>query len=87
MDTVELLHSTTLTIPFATADLATIALSSLAVDREISEGKVRRTLTAQENKLIVTFDADTLRMLRVSINGFMDSLILVAKTLESFANK
>ncbi|KAJ1826807.1 hypothetical protein LPJ56_001993, partial [Coemansia sp. RSA 2599] len=80
-----LAHSTTLTIPFATADLATVALNSLAVDREISEGKVKRTLTTEDNKLIVTFDADTLRMLRVSINGFMDSLILVTKTLESFA--
>ncbi|KAJ1817784.1 hypothetical protein LPJ75_001625 [Coemansia sp. RSA 2598] len=85
MDAAQLAHSTTLTIPFATADLATVALNSLAVDREISEGKVKRTLTTEDNKLIVTFDADTLRMLRVSINGFMDSLILVTKTLESFA--
>ncbi|KAJ2228931.1 hypothetical protein IWW45_006411 [Coemansia sp. RSA 485] len=84
MATIELPHSTTLTIPFANTELATIALNTLSVDREISEGKVNRTLRTQDHNLIITFHADTLRMLRVSINGFMDSLILVTKTLDTF---
>ncbi|KAJ2493701.1 hypothetical protein IWW37_000332 [Coemansia sp. RSA 2050] len=78
-------HTLTLKVPFADARLAGIAKRSLMVDRELSEGKVSRKIGTQDSMLIATFSADTLRMLRVSVNGFMDSLILVSKTLDAFA--
>ncbi|KAJ2695179.1 hypothetical protein H4218_005310 [Coemansia sp. IMI 209128] len=78
-------HSLTLKVPFADARLAGIAKRSLIVDRELSEGKVSRKIDTQDSTLIATFRADTLRMLRVSVNGFMDSLILVSKTFDAFA--
>ncbi|KAJ2447399.1 hypothetical protein GGF42_005449 [Coemansia sp. RSA 2424] len=81
----EFLHSITLSIPFADARLAGIAKNSLVVDRELSEDKVSRNIDTRDSLLVATFSADTLRMLRVSVNGFMDSLILVSKTLEAFA--
>ncbi|KAJ2898248.1 hypothetical protein GGI21_004876 [Coemansia aciculifera] len=81
----ELPHTITLSIPFADARLATIAKESLVVDRELSEGKVSRTIATQDSLLVATFSAETLRILRVSVNGFMESLILVSKTLEAFA--
>ncbi|KAJ2742189.1 hypothetical protein GGI20_004666 [Coemansia sp. BCRC 34301] len=81
----ELLHSITLNIQFADARLANIAKRSLSVDRELSEEKVSRSIDTQDSLLVATFRAETLRMLRVSVNGFMDSVILVTKTLEAFA--
>ncbi|KAJ2459320.1 hypothetical protein GGF42_001539 [Coemansia sp. RSA 2424] len=78
-------HSITLNIPFADARLAGIAKNSLVVDRELSEDKVSRNIDTRDSLLVATFSADTLRMLRVSVNGFMDSLILVSKTFEAFA--
>ncbi|KAJ2777839.1 hypothetical protein GGI15_004381, partial [Coemansia interrupta] len=84
MEAVSFPHTTKLTIPFTSARHATIACNSLSVDSELSSDKVQRTISTSDAQLLVTFSATTLRMLRVSINGFMDSLILVTKTLESF---
>ncbi|KAJ2054183.1 hypothetical protein GGH13_008266, partial [Coemansia sp. S155-1] len=81
----ELSHSLTLKIPFADARLAGIAKRSLNVDRELSDGKVIRNIDIEDSTLIATFSADTLRLLRVSVNGFMDSVILVSKTFDAFA--
>ncbi|KAJ2826654.1 hypothetical protein FBU31_003388 [Coemansia sp. 'formosensis'] len=81
----ELPHSLTLKVPFVDARLAGIAKRSLSVDRELSEAKVSRDIHTQDSILIATFSAETLRLLRVSVNGFMDSLILVTKTFEAFA--
>ncbi|KAI8318968.1 transcription factor Pcc1 [Martensiomyces pterosporus] len=81
----DLPHATVLTIPFGDARLASIAKESLSVDREISGDKISRQISTDGANLVVTFHADSLRMLRVSVNGFMDSLILVTKTIEAFA--
>ncbi|KAJ1875279.1 hypothetical protein LPJ55_000808 [Coemansia sp. RSA 990] len=78
-------HSITLTVPFGDSKLAQIAKESLQVDSELSSDKVNRTISVEGANLIVTYTATTLRMLRVSVNGFMDSLILVSRTLEAFA--
>ncbi|KAJ1665263.1 hypothetical protein IW140_000616 [Coemansia sp. RSA 1813] len=78
-------YSTTLNIPFESANLASVAQNALQVDQEISTGKVSRTIATNGKELVVTFDAESLRMLRVGLNGFMDSLILVTRTLDTFA--
>ncbi|KAJ2560783.1 Nitrogen permease regulator 2 [Coemansia sp. RSA 1822] len=78
-------HSTVVTVPFGEPRLARIACESLQVDRELSEDKVVRTIRVDDANLVVSFTAQSLRVLRVSINGFMDSLILVTRTLEAFA--
>ncbi|KAJ2195714.1 hypothetical protein IW143_002480 [Coemansia sp. RSA 520] len=78
-------HSTVVTVPFGEPRLARIASESLQVDRELSGDKVVRTISVEDANLVVSFTANSLRVLRVSINGFMDSLILVTRTLEAFA--
>ncbi|KAI9501691.1 transcription factor Pcc1-domain-containing protein [Coemansia spiralis] len=78
-------YSTILTVPFEDPRLASITAESLKVDQELSVDKVSRCISVNDRSLIVTFAADSLRMLRVSINGFMDSLILVTRTLDTFA--
>ncbi|KAB8302527.1 hypothetical protein EYC80_005917 [Monilinia laxa] len=71
--------SLTLDIPLPTARLAAAALSSLTVDAELSP-LVHRTLTLttpSQTILRTTYHATTNRMLRVAVNGFMESLSVV----------
>ncbi|KAG4029892.1 hypothetical protein MFRU_014g01850 [Monilinia fructicola] len=82
--------SLTLDLPLPTARLATAALSALTVDAELSP-LVRRTLTlacpstpsAQPPTILrTTYHATTNRMLRVAVNGFMESLSVVLGVME-----
>jgi EKC/KEOPS complex subunit PCC1/LAGE3 len=80
----------TVDVPFPTARLASVALQAIGVDKELSP-LVRRTLStvapqdgsgSQENVLRVKYVATTNRMLRVAVNGFMESLNLVLEVME-----
>lgn len=84
--------SRTVDVPFPTSRLATVALRALGVDKELSP-LVRRTLSTvaaidgvdaqdSENILRVKYIATTNRMLRVAVNGFMESLALVLEVME-----
>ncbi|KAH8176116.1 transcription factor pcc1 domain-containing protein [Sarocladium implicatum] len=76
--------SISLQIPFPTSRLATTALRALSVDPELSP-LVRRDLSvpdATPHRLQVDYSATTNRMLRVSVNSFMDSLKLVLEVME-----
>ncbi|CCT62393.1 hypothetical protein FPRO06_00963 [Fusarium proliferatum] len=86
-----------LNVPFPTARLATTALKAIQVDPELSP-LVRRQLTvvpaptsthgspsggdADVQLLEVQYRATTNRMLRVAVNGFMESLKLVVEVME-----
>ncbi|ETS87994.1 hypothetical protein PFICI_01822 [Pestalotiopsis fici W106-1] len=84
----------TLDVPFPTARLASVALRSLQVDKELSP-LVRRDLRIatpdtlpdteriKDSVLKVTYKATTNRMLRVAVNGFMESLTLVLEVMET----
>lgn len=76
-------------MPFPTARLSTIALKALSVDRELSPLVQRdfSTLAAVGGGpapcvLRIHYKATTNRMLRVAVNGFMDSLSLVLEVME-----
>ncbi|ORY65910.1 transcription factor Pcc1-domain-containing protein [Pseudomassariella vexata] len=81
----------TLDVPFPTARLASIALQSLQVDKELS-ALVRRTFSisssiegarGDSDKILkVEYKATTNRMLRVAFNSFMESLNLVVEVME-----
>jgi EKC/KEOPS complex subunit PCC1/LAGE3 len=84
-------------IPFPTAHLASVALKALSVDKELSP-LVHRSFSlvsaasspANEitgnshdtSVLNVVYRATTNRMLRVSVNGFFESLRLVVEVME-----
>ncbi|KAF4472708.1 transcription factor Pcc1 [Fusarium albosuccineum] len=81
-----------LNVPFPNPRLATTALKAIQVDPELSP-LVRRQLTvvpapAQDPSdehaqvLEVQYKATTNRMLRVAVNGFMESLKLVVEVME-----
>lgn len=77
-------------MPFPTPRLSTIAKKALSVDQELSP-LVRRHFatiaavhgpTSDDCVLRVHYKATTNRMLRVAVNGFMDSLSLVLEVME-----
>lgn len=77
-----------LDVPFPDARLASVALQSLRVDKELSS-LVRRELSAvaalgssDATVLHVEYKAATNRMLRVALNSFLDSLALVMEVME-----
>ena len=85
----------TLDIPFPNARLASVALQSLRVDKELSslvhrdffivtapEAKPHATEGEAPNVLRVEYKAATNRMLRVAVNSFFDSLALVLEVME-----
>ncbi|KAF7593614.1 hypothetical protein BBP40_011132 [Aspergillus hancockii] len=87
-------YNLTITLPFPTNRLASSALRALEVDVELSP-YVRRDMTVTRSKsetqtdtedaktvLEVTYRATTNRMLRVAVNGFMESLGVVLGVME-----
>lgn len=78
-------------IPFPSSRLSSIALRSLSVDKELSP-LVQRSFTLEspstslsedgKSVLKVNYSATTNRMLRVSVNGFWESLRLVVEVME-----
>jgi EKC/KEOPS complex subunit PCC1/LAGE3 len=76
-------------VPLPTARLASAALQSLRVDEELSP-LVRRSFstvssgsgTRGETVLRTEYKATTNRMLRVAVNGFMESLGVVLGVME-----
>lgn len=86
----------TINTPFPTARLAEAAIRTLSVDQELSP-LVRRQFTllpapnteppnshdeAPKSVLRTTYAATTNRMLRVSVNGFFESLRVVLQVME-----
>ncbi|RAL15338.1 CTAG/PCC1 family protein [Aspergillus homomorphus CBS 101889] len=86
-------YSLTISLPLPTNRLASSALRTLEVDAELSPF-VKRTLTlaspdkdqaaddAAKTVLETTYYATTNRMLRVAVNGFMESLGVVLGVME-----
>ncbi|KAK7744998.1 hypothetical protein SLS53_003232 [Cytospora paraplurivora] len=80
-----------LDVPFPTARLSSIAVKAMSVDAELSP-LVRRTFSTvtapgggddgEQSVLRVQYKATTNRMLRVSVNSFLDSLALVLEVME-----
>ncbi|EFQ29340.1 transcription factor Pcc1 [Colletotrichum graminicola] len=83
--------SLTIDVPFPTPRLASVAHRALAVDQELSP-LVRRTFFVDDDDsaaaaeaasvLHVYYKATTNRMLRVAVNGLMESLNLVVEVME-----
>ena len=75
-------------MPLPDHRLASTALRALQVDAELSPLVRRRFLLASndeqgvENVLRTEYKATTNRMLRVAVNGFMESLGLVLQVME-----
>ncbi|KAH6671395.1 transcription factor Pcc1-domain-containing protein [Halenospora varia] len=82
--------SITIDLPLPTARLASAALRALRVDKELSPLVCRSFTTippstshsTEETILRTEYKATTNRMLRVAVNGFMESLSVVLGVME-----
>ncbi|XP_019879480.2 uncharacterized protein LOC109607437 [Aethina tumida] len=73
-----------LEVPFPNSNVARIAHEVLRVDKEPKRSGVVRTLEVKDNVLHAHFEAPSARQLRISSNGFLDKIILMVETIESF---
>ncbi|KAI7864402.1 transcription factor Pcc1-domain-containing protein [Spinellus fusiger] len=77
-------HTLQLEIPFPSERLATVAMRVLSVDKELKADQVQRTLTTAEEILTVRFECTSTRMLRVSVNSFLEMVGMVTKTMDHY---
>ncbi|KAF3928694.1 hypothetical protein AA313_de0202410 [Arthrobotrys entomopaga] len=77
-------HSLILNVPLPTPRLAAILARSLSVDKELSPFVQRSFSTSPDaaEVLVIDYKATTARMLRVAVNGCMESLYLVLQVCE-----
>ncbi|XP_042307848.1 EKC/KEOPS complex subunit LAGE3 isoform X4 [Sceloporus undulatus] len=61
-----------------------IALDSLAPDPEPRKGGISKELSVMEDTLHICWKADEARILRVSVNSFLEHLSLVVETMDLF---
>ncbi|XP_076614078.1 L antigen family member 3-like [Chaetodon auriga] len=73
-----------LDVPFPSSREAAIALRSLSPDREPRKGGISKQLSVSGRTLSVRWSADEARILRVSVNSFLDHLALVVETMDMF---
>ncbi len=73
-------------IPFKNTEHAKIVFNSLNVDKEPRKELITRKLTLTEDNTVlkVNWLSKEARILRVSINSFLDHLHLVLSTVEEF---
>uniref|UniRef100_A0A3Q3INX5 L antigen family member 3 n=1 Tax=Monopterus albus TaxID=43700 RepID=A0A3Q3INX5_MONAL len=72
-----------LDVPFPSSREANIALRSLSPDREPRKGGISKELTVSGS---TRWSADEARILRVSVDSFLDHLLLVLETMEMFGS-
>lgn len=75
-------------IPFRTEREATIVRRSLLVDLK-HEGsrmssRITKSIDNQQNELIIKYETDSLKSLRVNINSILDFVLLLIDTIENF---
>ncbi|ODQ50075.1 transcription factor Pcc1 [Saitoella complicata NRRL Y-17804] len=82
-------HVVTLQIPFPTPQLAAHAKRILDVDEEIKPDQVRRSTRVQEGQSVLeaTFECDSSRMARVSVNAFLEAVGVVVEVMGEFVGE
>ncbi|KAH7884445.1 transcription factor Pcc1-domain-containing protein [Phlebopus sp. FC_14] len=80
-------HTVTVRVPFASNRHAAIAKQVIEVDAELQKHAVKRTLTVEGDILIAKFDTLTIRLARLTVNGFLENVDLVARTIGEFSNE
>jgi tRNA threonylcarbamoyladenosine modification (KEOPS) complex Pcc1 subunit len=78
------LHQCELRIPFPNEKLANIAFTTMSVDKEPKRSHVKKQLKVEDNVLLVSFEAEEARMLRVAVGSFLDLLTLTIDTMDRF---
>ncbi|XP_043653480.1 uncharacterized protein LOC122620191 [Drosophila teissieri] len=73
-------------VPFETPRLAEIAYKVLSVDQEPRRNFVQKTLSLEDDVLVVRFQADQVKSLRTAITSFFEGLLLCQDTIKQFGD-
>ncbi|GJJ73561.1 EKC/KEOPS complex subunit PCC1/LAGE3 [Entomortierella parvispora] len=73
-----------LRIPFPSPRLAKIAADVLDVDKDLKPEVSRRTISTEENILLLDFQTSTLKLLRTMVNSSLEMVQLVVNTMGAF---
>lgn len=74
-------------MPFDTPQHAEIAYRVLKVDQEPRRNFVQKTLSLDDDVLVVHFQADQVKSLRTAITSFFESLLLCQDTIRVFGGE
>ncbi|KAL7730728.1 hypothetical protein ACLKA6_003498 [Drosophila palustris] len=77
-------NESTLRVPFDTPRHAEIAYRVLSVDQEPRRNFVQKTLSLEDDVLVVHFSADQVKNLRTAISSFFECLLLCQDTIKLF---
>ncbi|XP_064614498.1 EKC/KEOPS complex subunit Lage3-like [Liolophura sinensis] len=77
-------HIVDLRVPFPDVRQAEIACNTLSVDQEPRRGGATKTINTEGNILCLKICAAEAKVLRVSLNSFLDHLALVVETIDQF---
>lgn len=77
----------TIRVPFDTPEHAKIAYRVLSVDQEPRRNFVQKTLSLEDDVLVVHFSADQVKNLRTAITSFFECLLLCQDTIKLFGEQ
>ncbi|XP_030565253.1 uncharacterized protein LOC115765730 [Drosophila novamexicana] len=77
-------NESTIKVPFDTPEHAKIAYRVLSVDQEPRRNFVQKTLSLEDDVLVVHFSADQVKNLRTAITSFFECLLLCQDTIKLF---
>lgn len=77
----ELDHTIDISIPFPTEQLASQVVTVLSVDSELKKHLIYREMKANGIYLLAVFKSSDLKVLRVSVDSFLDNVILIIRTV------
>lgn len=71
-----------LEIPFKTARIAKVAYDVLRVDVEPKRGSIKKEIKLKDRILHISFEAESLKYLRVSVDCLFENIYLLGETIE-----
>ena len=72
------------TVPFGTSANATIAQTTMSVDKQPARSQTRQELLVDGSSLKIRLTSSSARNLRVAATSILDHVILVQNTIEKF---
>jgi len=79
-------YETSMEIQYCSKEEVNIVKQALEVDKDLQPHRICRTFSqTDDNKLIIHFKAVDMKVLRVSMSGIFDMLIVATKMLSEFS--
>ncbi|GAA6002805.1 hypothetical protein JCM10207_007691 [Rhodosporidiobolus poonsookiae] len=77
-------HTVSLSIPFPSADAATLVKRVVEVDQPLRPSELSRSLVVEGSNLVVELRANTVSQARVALDHCLSDLQLVVQTMHTF---